>query len=91
MIVKRRYLVAGLVQGVGFRCFVEDVGRREGIVGFVRNLDDGRVEAVVEGEVESVERLERALQFGLPLARVDAVESEMLLPTGRAVCFEIRQ
>ncbi len=91
MIVKRRYLVAGLVQGVGFRFFVEDVGRREGIAGFVQNLDDGRVEAVVEGEVESVDRLERALQLGPPLARVDVVESEILLPTGRVVGFEVRQ
>ena len=90
MIVARRYLVTGLVQGVGFRYFIEDAGRRDGMTGFIRNLDDGRVEAVVEGDVEAVERLERALRLGPPLARVDAVESEPLPPTGRYVGFEIR-
>ena len=47
MTTGRRYLVSGKVQGVGFRFFTEDAARREGLTGFVRNLDDGRVEAVV--------------------------------------------
>ena len=90
MIVARRYLVSGVVQGVGFRFFIEDAVRREGLTGFVRNLDDGRVETVVEGEIEAVERLEGALQIGPPLARVDALESETLPPTGRYVGFRVR-
>ena len=43
MIVACRFLVSGLVQGVGFRFFTDDAARREGLTGFVRNLDDGRV------------------------------------------------
>lgn len=82
MIVARRYLIAGRVQGVGFRFFVEDAAEREGIGGWVRNRADGRVEALAEGEAEAVERFERAIHQGPRGARVDAVEREALAPAG---------
>ena len=63
MRVARRYVVSGRVQGVGFRYFTQDAALREGVTGWVRNLPDGRVEALVEGE-EAVTRLERALRSG---------------------------
>jgi acylphosphatase len=50
MIVARRYVIAGRVQGVGFRYFAEAAAARAGVHGWVRNLPDGSVEAFVEGE-----------------------------------------
>ena len=90
MVVARRYLVNGLVQGVGFRLFTEDAARHEGLVGFVRNLDDGRVEAVAEGEVKAIAYFERALHVGPPVARVERIDIEDLPPTGQGVGFQIR-
>jgi acylphosphatase len=90
MIVARRYLVRGRVQGVGFRFFVEAVAAREGVGGYVRNLPDGRVEVVAEGDEEAVERLARALHRGPAGARVDGVDVEPLEPTGRYTGFGIR-
>jgi acylphosphatase len=82
MVIARRYLIAGRVQGVGFRFFAEDAARREGLSGWVRNRADGRVETLAEGEAEAVERFERALDQGPRGARVDAVEREELAPAG---------
>ena len=52
MRVARRYVVSGRVQGVGFRYFTQDTALHEGVTGWVRNLPDGRVEALVEGDVD---------------------------------------
>ena len=90
MVVARRYVIGGLVQGVGFRFFTEDVARREGIAGFVRNLEDGRVEAVAEGDAEAVARFERALHQGPAASRVEVIEVEPMPPSGRSVGFQIR-
>ncbi|HEY1306318.1 MAG TPA: acylphosphatase [Vicinamibacterales bacterium] len=73
MRVARRFLIRGRVQGVGFRYFARDVALREGVTGWVRNLPDGRVEALVEGEVEAVTRVERAFRTGPGGARIDSV------------------
>ena len=69
----RRYVISGRVQGVGFRYFTKDVAEREGVTGWVRNLPDGRVEALVEGEADAVTRVERALWQGPGGARVATV------------------
>ena len=90
MVVARRYVIGGLVQGVGFRFFTEDVALREGISGFVRNLGDGRVEAVAEGEAEAVARFERAIHQGPPASRVDVIDVEPIPPSGRSVGFQVR-
>jgi acylphosphatase len=90
MIVARRYLIAGHVQGVGFRFFAEAQASVEGVHGYVRNLSDGRVEAVVEGDQESVDRVERALRRGPAGARVESVSVESVPPSGRATGFSIR-
>lgn len=69
----RRFVIEGRVQGVGFRWFACDVAAREGATGWVRNLPDGRVEALVEGESDAVTRIERALRTGPAGARVERV------------------
>jgi len=86
----RRYVISGRVQGVGFRYFAEAAAAREGLHGSVRNLPDGRVEAVAEGEAESVERFERAIRHGPPGARVDHVEVDDTVPSGRDTGFTVR-
>ena len=73
MRIARRFVISGRVQGVGFRWFTKDVASREGVTGYVRNLPDGRVEALVEGDADAVTRVERLLRQGPPGARVQAV------------------
>jgi len=82
MLVARRYLISGRVQGVGFRYFAEAAASREGVHGWVRNLPDGRVEAAAEGEAEAVQRFERSIRHGPRGARVDEVDVYDDLPAG---------
>jgi acylphosphatase len=89
MIVARRMLVSGRVQGVGFRWFTRDAATREGVGGWVRNLPDGRVEALVEGELDAVERVERAMRQGPRGARVETVFVHAEPPTGTYRDFDI--
>lgn len=90
MRVARHFVVSGRVQGVGFRYFTQAVAQREGVHGWVRNLPDGRVEAAAEGEAEAIERFERALRHGPPGARVEDVDVEDEVPTGREPGFSVR-
>ena len=76
----RRFVISGRVQGVGFRYFVQSVAVRESIRGWVRNLDDGRVETAAAGEAEAMERFERAIRQGPPAARVDRVDVDKTFP-----------
>ena len=55
MLIARQYRISGRVQGVGFRYFALDQAAREGIHGWIRNMPDGRVEALAEGDAEAVE------------------------------------
>ena len=90
MRVARRYVSAGRVQGVGFRWFTHDAAAREGVHGWVRNLADGSVEVVAEGDAASIDRLESAVRRGPSYARVERFDAEELAPSGRATGFEIR-
>ena len=83
-------MIDGRVQGVGFRWFTHDAAAREGVHGWVRNLSDGRVEVVAEGESESIQRFEAAVRRGPASARVETVETEEHAPAGRTTGFEIR-
>lgn len=83
MIVARRYVIAGRVQGVGFRFFAEDQARIHHVAGYVRNLPDGRVEALAEGDEESVNAFERALHRGPRGAIIEDVTSEPVAPEQR--------
>jgi acylphosphatase len=90
MLVARRILVSGRVQGVGFRWFAIERASLEGITGWVRNLPAGEVEVMAEGDAEAMDRFERALRQGPGRARVDDVEVDMLAPTGRFSTFSAR-
>ena len=90
MRIARRFVVSGRVQGVGFRYFAQDAARREGLHGYVMNRDDGTVEAVAEGDAESIERFERALHRGPSRARVERVVVDDTEPSLSANGFVIR-
>ncbi len=68
-----RFLVRGRVQGVRFRAATRDEALRLGLSGHARNLADGSVEVLAAGEDASLAALQRWLQRGPPLARVDEV------------------
>lgn len=74
MSVIRHVVVRGLVQGVGFRAFVEREALRRGVGGWVRNRGDGSVEAVFAGEAATVEAIIAACRRGPRSGRVDAVD-----------------
>ena len=82
MIRATQYTVSGRVQGVGFRAFVADAARAEGLDGWVKNLPDGRVAVHAEGDAEALARLEWRLWQGPPIARVDDVMGEEVVPGG---------
>ena len=69
-----RVLIRGLVQDVWFRASTQQAARRAGVDGWVRNLADGRVEAVFEGDSESVKEMVAYCSGGPELARVDEIE-----------------
>jgi acylphosphatase len=83
MLVARRLVISGRVQGVGFRFFAEDAARREGVAGWVTNRHDGAVEVLVEGDRESVDRFEGALRRGPRSAKVDRVVASDEPPSGQ--------
>jgi acylphosphatase len=85
----RRYVVSGRVQGVGFRYFAQATASRDGLHGWVRNLPDGGVEAVAEGEADALDRFEQALRHGPPGARVERLEIEHTVPGGRDTGFTV--
>jgi len=77
-----RAVVHGRVQMVGFRAFVIHHAGDSGLSGTVRNLDDGTVEAVLEGPAQAVQRMLDLLHEGPSHARVERVDVEYGNPTG---------
>jgi acylphosphatase len=88
MAIARRAVISGRVQGVGFRFFAERAAREAGIRGWVRNLPDGNVETVAEGEEEAVARYLDRLRRGPIGARVTGMTAEDV-PAGDFPSFEI--
>ena len=74
--------ISGRVQGVWFRASTREEARRRGLDGWVRNLPDGRVEAVFEGEEAALEGMLAWCRLGPPGARVDEVATVHSPATG---------
>lgn len=74
MKVRAHIFVSGRVQGVFFRAEICRKARKLGLCGFVQNLSDGRVKAVLEGEKEKVEKLIEWAKKGPFFAKVDNIE-----------------
>jgi acylphosphatase len=87
--LRARLLIVGYVQGVGYRAFTRHAASRRGLVGGVKNLDDGRVEADVEGIKSVIEAMIRELKIGPPGARVQQVQVEWAPASGRFADFQI--
>ena len=87
--IARRFFISGDVQGVGFRFFAQRAAARHQIVGYVKNLNDGRVEALAEGPVQSVEAFKHELAAGPRFSSVDHVEEINLDPSGSYSSFRI--
>lgn len=83
--------VSGRVQGVGFRWFVVEEAEAAGVVGWVRNLPDGKVEVWIEGEADAVQKLEHAVARGPRHARVTDVARRQETPTGRFRAFGVER
>ncbi|MCD6575782.1 MAG: acylphosphatase [Nanoarchaeota archaeon] len=83
--------VSGRVQGVFFRANTVEVARKLGIVGWVRNLRDGRVEIVAEGSEEKLKEFVEWLKKGPILAKVVDIVIEEETPTGEFSDFEKRE
>lgn len=69
-----RFIVSGKVQGVFFRASTREQALELGLRGYARNLPEGRVEVLAQGEADALDALERWLQVGPPMAKVEAVE-----------------
>jgi acylphosphatase len=82
--------VSGTVQGVAYRASTREAAHDRGVGGWVRNLEDGRVEAVFEGEEEDVEGMVEWCRTGSRAADVESVEHESEEPEGLDG-FEVRR
>ncbi len=80
--------VSGRVQGVGFRDFTRGWAGKLKVNGWVRNLRDGRVEAVFEGPTERVAELIAKVRRGPEMARVTGIEIKDEVPRGEFVSFQ---
>ncbi len=84
-----RVLISGRVQGVAFRANTQRMARQLGLSGWVRNLPDGQVEALFEGDEEAVERAVDWCRVGPPAAHVTQVKVEYGPYSGRYTDFSI--
>jgi acylphosphatase len=75
MIVARRLEISGKVQGVGFRYFVTQCARHQGLRGWVRNRRDGSVEALLIGEEAAIAAATEQCRRGPPLGKVDRLNA----------------
>ncbi|MCB0345227.1 MAG: acylphosphatase [Bdellovibrionales bacterium] len=82
-------IISGRVQGVWFRDWTQQNAVELGLAGWVRNRDDGCVEAVIEGKPDAVEELVTRMHQGPENAHVTGVEAEPEVPTGEFSGFEV--
>jgi len=82
MTIRRRLLVSGRVQGVFYRDSCRREAEEKGIAGSARNLSDGRVEVILEGDEDAINRMIDWCRRGSSQARVDSVEVEDQDPQG---------
>ncbi len=89
MQITRQIIVSGRVQGVGFRYFAQKNARLYGVNGYVKNLYDGRVEVVAEGEGTQVEQFIEVLKQGPVFGRVENIEVTSLPDENQYDAFNI--
>ena len=89
--IARQFFISGEVQGVGYRFFVQRSSARHQVRGYVRNLEDSRVEVLAEGKAAAVEAFRHDLAAGPTHARVTVVEEIVLEPSGSYSAFRIER
>jgi acylphosphatase len=89
MALRAHVWITGIVQGVAFRYYTRRQAARLGLTGWVRNLRDGRVEAIFEGDEDRVENMLRWCREGPPGARVDDLKMEKSQATAEFATFDI--
>lgn len=89
--VARKFSIRGEVQGVGYRFFAQRAAARHQVVGYVKNLPDGTVEALAEGSPQTVEAFKHDLATGPRFSYVEQVEELSLEPTGEYTFFRIER
>lgn len=87
--IARRFFISGDVQGVGYRFFAQRAAARHQVVGYVKNLEDGRVEAFAEGPARNVESFKHELATGPRFGSVDHIEEINIDPTNSYSSFRI--
>lgn len=87
---RARLCISGRVQGVFYRAFTRDTAFSIGLKGWVRNLPDGRVEAVFEGDKGSIEQAIKLCYSGPAGARVDDIEVQWEDPQEGLIGFQVR-
>jgi acylphosphatase len=87
--IRAHLLISGKVQGVYFRYNTQIVSSRHGVTGWVRNLDDGQLEVVLEGEKIDVDHVIRWCKTGPPEAKVEHVEVQYENYTGEFKEFKV--
>ncbi len=88
--IRRTIYYSGRVQGVGFRFTTESIASRFAVAGYVRNLPDGRVELVTEGEASELDRLQRAIDQALK-AHIQDKQTSDSPASGEFLSFRITQ
>ena len=91
MLFARKFIISGFVQGVGFRYFAQRAAARHQVVGYVKNLPDGRVEAYAEGTDKAVANFMHDLTAGPTYGRVENIEEIVLEPSGLFSAFRIER
>ena len=91
MVVARKFIISGLVQGVGYRFFAQRAAARHQVFGYIKNLPDGRVEALVEAPDKAVEAFKHDLTAGPNFSSVEHIEEIVLDPTGLYSSFRIER
>lgn len=89
--IARRFLISGRVQGVGYRFFAQRSSATHQVRGYVKNLEDGRVEVLAEGNTKAVEAFRNDLAAGPAFSNVGGMEELVIEPSGSYTTFRIER
>lgn len=89
--IARKFIISGIVQGVGFRYFAQRSAARHQVTGYVKNLEDGSVEAFVQGGERQVIAFRDDLAAGPRYSTVESMEETVLEPNGAFSSFRIER
>jgi len=87
--VKAHVFIEGMVQGIFYRMWTREQAQKLGLAGWVRNLEDGRVEAVFEGPKDKIEKMVKKCHKGPQLAGIEHIDVNCEEATGEFSTFEI--